>query len=163
MIRQTNILTCTRKDFYKKNINAHYHYNLFLLILFSNTSIANATTLEKTDNDYYVETIITNVDSDLNFIALHSNSHTITKTKTANGTILWSVSITATFIYDGSTSRCISCSPNATSYSSEWKIQSVSSNKSGNSATASATANYASLKNYTQNVTISCSKNGTVS
>ena len=52
----------------------------FLLILFSNTSIANATTLEKTDNDYYVETIITNVDSDLNFIALHSNSHTITKT-----------------------------------------------------------------------------------
>lgn len=31
----------------------------FLLILFSNTSIANATTLEKTDNDYYVETIIT--------------------------------------------------------------------------------------------------------
>lgn len=81
----------------------------FLLILFSNTSIANATTLEKTDNDYYVETIITNVDSDLNFIALHSNSHTITKTKTANiknanGTILWSVSITATFIYDGSTS-----------------------------------------------------------
>ena len=53
----------------------------FLLILFSNTSIANATTLEKTDNDYYVETIITNVDSDLNFIALHSNSHTITKTK----------------------------------------------------------------------------------
>jgi hypothetical protein len=134
----------------------------FLLILFSNTSIANATTLEKTDNDYYVETIITNVDSDLNFIALHSNSHTITKTKTANiknanGTILWSVSITATFIYDGSTS------PNATSYSSEWKIQSVSSNKSGNSATASATANYASLKNYTQNVTISCSKNGTVS
>ena len=135
----------------------------FLLILFSNTSIANATTLEKTDNDYYVETIITNVDSDLNFIALHSNSHTITKTKTANGTILWSVSITATFIYDGSTSRCISCSPNATSYSSEWKIQSVSSNKSGNSATASATANYASLKNYTQNVTISCSKNGTVS
>ena len=135
----------------------------FLLILFSNTSIANATTLEKTDNDYYVETIITNVDSGLNFIALHSNSHTITKTKTANGTILWSVSITATFIYDGSTSRCISCSPNATSYSSEWKIQSVSSNKSGNSATASATANYASLKNYTQNVTISCSKNGTVS
>lgn len=135
----------------------------FLLILFSNTSIANATTLEKTDNDYYVETIITNVDSDLNFIALHSNSHTITKTKTANGTILWSVSITTTFIYDGSTSRCISCSPNATSYSSEWKIQSVSSNKSGNSATASATANYASLKNYTQNVTISCNKNGTVS
>ena len=120
--------------------------------------------MEKTDNDYYVETIITNVDSDLNFIALHSNSHTITKTKTANiknanGTILWSVSITATFIYDGSTSR----SPNATSYSSEWKIQSVSSNKSGNSATASATANYASLKNYTQNVTISCNKNGTVS
>lgn len=81
MIRQTNILTCTRKDFYEKTLMRTITIISFLLILFSNTSIANATTLEKTDNDYYVETIITNVDSDLNFIALHSNSHTITKQK----------------------------------------------------------------------------------
>ncbi len=140
----------------------------FLLIFITNTSIANATVLNDFNNDYYLETVITDANPTFSFSTLQSNSHTITKTKTTNikntnGAILWSVSITATFTYDGSTSRCISCSPSAETYSSSWTIQSTSSSKSGNSATAVATANYASLKNYTQSVTISCSKNGTVS
>ena len=140
----------------------------FLLIFIANISIANATVLSNFNNDYYLETVITDANPTFSFSTLQSNSHTITKTKTTNikntnGAILWSVSITATFTYDGSTSRCISCSPSAETYSSSWTIQSTSSSKSGNSATAIATANYASLKNYTQSVTISCSKNGTVS
>ena len=140
----------------------------FLLIFITNISIANATVLSNFNNDYYLETVITDANPTFSFSTLQSNSHTITKTKTTNikntnGAILWSVSITATFTYDGSTSRCISCSPSAETYSSSWTIQSTSSSKSGNSATAIATANYASLKNYTQNVTISCNKNGTVS
>ncbi len=140
----------------------------FLLIFITNISIANATVLSNFNNDYYLETVITDANPTFSFSTLQSNSHTITKTKTTNikntnGAILWSVSITATFTYDGSTSRCISCSPSAETYSSSWTIQSTSSSKSGNSATAVATANYASLKNYTQSVTISCSKNGTVS
>ena len=140
----------------------------FLLIFITNISIANATVLSNFNNDYYLETVITDANPAFSFSTLQSNSHTITKTKTTNikntnGAILWSVSITATFTYDGSTSRCISCSPSAETYSSSWTIQSTSSSKSGNSATAIATANYASLKNYTQSVTISCSKNGTVS
>ena len=140
----------------------------FLLIFITNISIANATVLSNFNNDYYLETVITDANPTFSFSTLQSNSHTITKTKTTNikntnGAILWSVSITATFTYDGSTSRCISCSPSAETYSSSWTIQSTSSSKSGNSATAIATANYASLKNYTQSVTISCSKIGTVS
>ena len=140
----------------------------FLLIFITNISIANATVLSNFNNDYYLETVITDANPTFSFSTLQSNSHTITKTKTTNikntnGAILWSVSITATFTYDGSTSRCISCSPSAETYSSSWTIQSTSSSKRGNSATAIATANYASLKNYTQSVTISCSKNGTVS
>ena len=140
----------------------------FLLIFITNISIANATVLSNFNNDYYLETVITDANPTFSFSTLQSNSHTITKTKTTNikntnGAILWSVSITATFTYDGSTSRCISCSPSAETYSSSWTIQSTSSSKSGNSATAIATANYASLKNYTQSVTISCIKNGTVS
>ena len=140
----------------------------FLLIFITNISIANATVLSNFNNDYYLETVITDANPTFSFSTLQSNSHTITKTKTTNikntnGAILWSVSITATCTYDGSTSRCISCSPSAETYSSSWTIQSTSSSKSGNSATAIATANYASLKNYTQSVTISCSKNGTVS
>ena len=139
-----------------------------MLIFITNISIANATVLNNFSDDYYVETVITDAKPTFSFSTFQSNSHTITKTETTNikntkGTVLWSVSITATFTYDGSTSRCISCSPSAETYSSSWTIQSTSSSKSGNSATAVATANYASLKNYTQSVTISCSKNGTVS
>lgn len=118
----------------------------FLLIFITNISIANATVLSNFNNDYYLETVITDANPTFSFSTLQSNSHTITKTKTTNikntnGAILWSVSITATFTYDGSTSRCISCSPSAETYSSSWTIQSTSSSKSGNSATAVATAN----------------------
>lgn len=84
----------------------------------------------------------------------------------SSGVVLWSVSITATFAYDGTTSRCISCSPSANAPATTWSIKSISSSKNGSSATAYATATHSSpssSKDYTQSVTISCSKNGTVS
>lgn len=108
----------------------------FLLLFVTNTSIANATVLNNFNDDYYVETVITDAKPTFSFSTFQSNSHTITKTKTTNikntkGTVLWSVSITATFTHDGSTSRCISCSPNAKAYASSWAIQSTSCNKNG--------------------------------
>lgn len=96
---------------------------------------------------------------------------TTTKTKTssyksANGTVLWSVSVTATFSYNGTNSKCLDCSDNAVSYNSAWTIKSSSSSKNSNCATAVATATYksgTSSKDYTRLVTISCDKNGKVS
>ena len=101
-----------------------------------------------------------------------TSSNTITKKKTtqfknSSGTVLWSVSITATFTYDGSTSKCTSCTPSAKAYASTWSIRSVTSSKSGNSATATAVARQTDATgntyDYTKSVTIKCSATGVVS
>ena len=125
------------------------------------------------DMPYYVEIVISDVEivpNIHNYMAANEEKE-ITKTKTArvragDGTVLWSVSVTATFSYNGTTSKCISCSHNAVSYVEAWSIKSVTSEKSGNEATATAVATHSvgSLsKDSTQSVTIKCSKNGAIS
>ena len=124
------------------------------------------------ENGYYIETIITDATPNNQTIFMYAASNSTTKTKTtyikdANGNILWYVSITATFTYDGNTSQCTSCSHNAISIASSWEIKSSSSSKSGNSATATATATHKGIlgisQDYTESVTIECSPSGVVS
>lgn len=123
------------------------------------------------DDGNYFETTIVDTPATLPNISTLATTKSITKTKTTyyknkNGDILWSVSINATFTYNGSTSTCISYSHSTTCPASTWKIKSVSSSKSGNSATAVAIATHTinNISNdYTKSVTISCSKNGIVS
>ena len=87
--------------------------------------------------------------------------------KNSSGTTLWSVSIKATYSFDGTSATCTSCTPSAKSYNSAWTIQSVKSSKSGNSATATAVARYTGLfgitEDYTKSVTMTCNANGEVS
>lgn len=119
----------------------------------------------------YLETTISDVPTPFSGFSVFSTASTVTKKKTTyykdkNGTILWSVAITATFTYDGTTSKCTSCSHSTTCPSPTWKIKSASSSKSGNSATATATATHfigAASDDFTKSVTITCSKNGIVS
>lgn len=127
--------------------------------------------IETLENGYYYETIIVDVETE-ETNSLRASSNTITKKKTtqfknSSGTVLWSVSITATFTYDGSTSKCTSCTPSAKAYASTWTIRSVTSSKSGNSATATAvarqTAATGNTYDYTKSVTIRCSATGVVS
>ncbi len=121
---------------------------------------------------YYTETTISETDTILTMPNIvPKTSKTITKTKTVNtkasdGTTLWSASITATFTYNGTTSKCISCSHNAKSYAKTWTIKSISSKKNDNTATATAIAthSYGNIsKDFTQTITITCSKNGAIS
>lgn len=131
-------------------------------------SLSETVPLEDGD---YLETTIIDTPTIPSGVSLLSTEKTITKTKITkyknkNGTILWSVSIRATFTYNGSTAKCVSCSHSTTCPSKTWKIKSVSSSKSGNSATAKATATQSIgniSRDFTKSVTISCSKNGTVS
>lgn len=126
--------------------------------------------IEPLENGYYYETtIVDESDDGLEFFA---TTKYITKTKTtklknSSGDVMWSVSIKATFSYNGSTSKCTSCTPSATAYGSAWSIKSVTSSKSGNSATATAKAAYTSStgasQTYTKSVTIKCSASGVVS
>lgn len=125
------------------------------------------------DNGFYLETTIENSSriQEKIGISLFSTAKSITKSKTAtmknaNGVIQWSVTIKASFTYNGLSSKCTSCSHSTTTPSNTWSIKKVSSSKSGNSATAEATATYSFgniSKDYSKAVTIQCSKNGTVS
>lgn len=117
------------------------------------------------DNGYYLETIIEETPT-----TRASNKKTAKKTgnyKNAQGTTMFSVTVTGTFTYTGSSSTCTKSIASATSKNANWKISSKSASKSGNKATAKATA-----KRYvdgtaveTQNctVTLTCSSNGSLS
>ncbi len=127
--------------------------------------------IEVLDNGYYYETIIED-DEGPAIVAPKATTKYITKTKTTQlknsaGEVLWSVSIKATFSYNGTTSKCTSCTPSATAYASSWSIKRVTSNKSGNSATATAiathTATSGNTADTTKSVTITCSPTGVVS
>ncbi|WP_294908506.1 hypothetical protein [uncultured Ruminococcus sp.] len=126
-------------------------------------------TIEYLDNGDYIETIITD-NTASSGISLYA-TNTITKTKTkyyknSSGTVLWSVAIKATFSYNGSTSTCTGCSHITTAPASAWSIKSASHSKSGNTATAKATATYktsAGSTDYSMSVTIKCSATGVVS
>lgn len=128
-------------------------------------------TIELLDNGYYYETIITDEATADTLVSRGSNNYT-TKTKTtqlknSSGTILWSVSITATFYYNGTIAQCTTCTPSAKSYDSFWIIKSVTSSKNGNSATATAVATRTGVSGATndtvKSVTITCSPKGIVS
>lgn len=130
-----------------------------------------SSTIEMLDNGYYYEIIIEDNETPVTIVP-RSTTQYVTKTKTtqlknSSGTVLWSVSIKATFSYDGTTSKCTSCTPSATAYASSWSIKNVSSSKSGNSATATAVATHTVIFGITQDttksVTIKCSATGVVS
>lgn len=130
---------------------------------------ASSITTEMIEDGYYFETIIEDEECSM---APMATTQYITKTKTtklknSNGDVMWAVSIKATFSYNGSTSKCTSCTPSATSYASAWSIKSVTSSKSGNSATATAIAAYSLPTGTSQlsskSVTITCSATGVVS
>ena len=118
----------------------------------------------KLDNGYYLETIIEETS-----MARAANQKTARKTanyKNAQGAIMFSVTVTGTFTYTGSSSTCTKSVAEASSKNTNWKISSKSASKSGNKATAKAIA-----KRYvdgvaveTQNctVTLICSSNGSL-
>lgn len=144
---------------------------VLVLSLFSlKTNAASYSKTEKkviSGQTYFIETTIKENTTFLNaFRKASAKSKTATKTsnvKDSHGVILWSLSVTGTFSYDGNTARCTSCSHQA-SAGSGWTIQNSSSSYSGNSATAIATAKRNGLFGYsmTESVTITCSASGVI-
>ena len=82
--------------------------------------------------------------------------------KNSSGAVLWSVTVYGTFSYNGSSATCTSATRSTTCPGSGWSIVSSSASKSGNTATAIATARYNNI-DYTRSVTLKCSTNGTLS
>ncbi len=157
----------------KKFIKHSFIFIFLLSVLFSPISVyANDTILssqkEYLENGDYFE--ITTIEHDTN--SFFATSKTITASRTAkyvtsSGKVCWSVTVTGTFTYNGSTSKCTASKVSAISNNSNWRIASKNSSRSGNTASATATANLYKgskiIKTATKTVTLSCSKNGTLS
>lgn len=137
----------------------------------SANSIESNTSIEYLDNGYYIETVILDVSTSFPHDLIAGTTYTTTRTKTryyknSSGDVMWWVSITGTFTYDGSTSTCTSCYADADAPASTWSIKTLLSSKSGNTATgfAVATQTLAFVSyDYSMTVDITCSPNGTIS
>lgn len=120
-------------------------------------------TIEYLENGDYIETILTWEDS--NARVTKPASKTVKYTN-SSGTLLWSLTLTATFSYNGTTATCTSAYHSETAYYSYVTIISGSASKSGNKAIANASAsatNSAGTNVYSLSATITCSPDGTFS
>ncbi|MBQ8572991.1 MAG: hypothetical protein IJ451_05960 [Ruminococcus sp.] len=129
----------------------------------SATTVTEAS-IEMLDNGDYIETIITYYDTNTR-AATKSGSKTANY-KDSDGEILWSVTVYGTFTYNGTTSSCTSASHSTTATGDGWSIKSSSSSKSGNCATANATATlkqFLTSKDFSMTVNLYCSPYGILS
>ena len=84
--------------------------------------------------------------------------------RNSKGENLWYVKVTGTFRYGGGPSVCTKSEVEAKSLNSNWKITNSSASKSGNTASATATAKKytagAVVDTKTKTVTLKCSSTG---
>lgn len=99
-----------------------------------------------------------------------SGSFTKTKTSTyyeSNGTAVWDIALTASFIYTGISATCTSCSGKVTVYSSNWYEISKSTSRDGGSAFCNVEMGRKvlgiTLEKVPHTVTLTCDKDGNVS
>lgn len=124
----------------------------------------NATYVEYLENGDCIKTYITYYETNAR-VATKSGSKT-REYETSAGEVMWSVTVYGTFTYNGTTSSCTSASRSTAAYGSDWSIKSSSASKSGNCATATATAtkkNFIGSQDYTVTVNLYCSPYGILS
>lgn len=144
---------------------------VFLLatqVSFASTSTVSEEIEYLPDGSYYVTIIEDAPSSDIQTRA----TKTVTKTKTTyykntSGKTLWWVKVTGTFTYGNGTSKCTSAKASAASENSSWKVSNISSSRSGNTASATATGKQyldgKVAKTLTKKVTLKCSSTGVFS
>ena len=84
------------------------------------------------------------------------------KYKNASGEVMWSISVTGTFSYNGSSCTCTKATVSTTKPSSMWSLSNKKASKSGNKAIASVTG-HAPGVTVTRTVTLTCSPSGNLS
>lgn len=87
--------------------------------------------------------------------------------KNSAGNAMWSVTITATFKYNGVNAGCVTAQATAKSYNSNWKVSDERVTANGASANGYATGRHYSgsklIETITKSVGVSCSKDGKIS
>lgn len=122
------------------------------------------TTIQFLDNGDYIETTIIYYKTDSR-AATKSGSKTASYTE-SDGDVMWTVTVNGTFTYNGTTSSCTSVSRSTTAPGANWSIKSSSCSKSGNCATATATATHKGVlisKDYSMTANLYCSPYGILS
>lgn len=130
-----------------------------------NTSALDYIEVENLENGYY---IITTIEEENTLRSTQTKTGTKTKKfYNDNNQVMWSVSVHGTFTYTGSSSKCTASTVSTTCPGSTWKIISRNASKSGNKATANATAGQyiAGQLSYkvSTSVTLTCSASGKLS
>lgn len=128
------------------------------------TSIKKETAIEYLSNGHYIETIIVCYETDSR--AATKSGYKTSNYRDENDVIMWSVTVNGTFTYNGTTSSCTSVSRSTTAPGANWSIKSSSCSKSGNCATATATATHKGVlisKDYSMTVNLYCSPYGILS
>lgn len=114
---------------------------------------------------YDVSYMVTTITESSSAFIRASRSKTGSKTAkyySSSGSALWSVTVTGTFSYTGSSATCKSASVSTKIYNSAWSL--VSSYAKPCGATAPATAKYNNSFTYKSlSVTLTCKANGVLS
>lgn len=137
-----------------------------LSFVFASTT-ANLETQYLEDGSYF-ETLTEETPSNISLFSTTKNK-SASRTKayhSSSGAILWSITIHATFSYNGSSSKCTSCSSTKKVNNSNWKVSLSTCTKSANSASVSGTgkkySNGALIKTISETSKLSCKANGTL-
>ncbi|MGM9603185.1 MAG: hypothetical protein ACI3W5_16565 [Faecousia sp.] len=125
---------------------------------FSDSIVISQSVTKVDDDSYYLETI--------SIPAIQSYSNTKRGTKTAayvaSGTTIYSISVTGTFNYDGTSSEAISASGTITTYVDGVSINNRYAYTSGASAYAFGSVSYNGVT-LQKTVTLTCDKDGNLS
>lgn len=154
-------------------IMKHLFSLLICIILLGNIFAFPVTATEFTENDQImISQTVENLGNGYYFIetiyvpAVQPYSNTKTGTKTAqcivSGTTIYTISVTGTFTYDGSTSDATSASCKIATYVENATINSRNAYTSGASAVATGSVTYNGI-NIPKTVTLTCDKNGNLS
>ena len=146
----------------KKIITSIFIAFMMIITIIPVNALEENKSIEYLSNGDYIETTIV---SNINTRARSSKSGTKTeKYKNASGEVMWSVSVTGTFSYNGSSCTCTNATVSTTKPSSSWSLSNKKASKSGNKAIASVTGKKISAgTSVTRTVTLTCSPTGKLS
>ena len=142
-------------------------------ILISNTTIMASTSQTNTIVETFSD--VSYIESSISFPSTSkalSSSSTKTASKTStyknnSGKTLWSVTVTGSFTYNGSTSKCIRSTVSTTCPDRNWKIIKSFANKTDSTASATvSTAQYLNgihMRTINRTIKLTCSKTGKLS
>ena len=100
-----------------------------------------------------------------------ANTGTVTKSKyydyyDSSNVLQWTIQLTATFTYNGTTATCTSATPGHTIYNTSWQVTKETASRSGATATGEFTIKKYVLgipvKTVNKTLTLTCTPNGTV-